>query len=65
MSNVLMVYKVLARTSVKATADGGNDNLKSEESTHAEEDGPALLVNGVNTNDMNDCQSSVRKNLGK
>lgn len=46
-------------TSEEATGDGGDDDLKSKEGTHSSENSPALLVDCVDTNDMDDrahCQ---------
>ena len=41
-------------TTVESTANGGNDDLGSEESAHSEEDIPVLLVDGVDSDDMDD-----------
>lgn len=39
-------------TSEETTANGGDDDLKGEERTHSSENSPALLVDGVNADDM-------------
>lgn len=42
-------------TSVEATADSGNDYLESEEGAHAEQNGTILLIDTVDTDNMNSC----------
>ena len=44
----------LTLTTVEPAANGGNDDLSGEESTHSEEDVPVLLVDGVDSDDMDD-----------
>ena len=41
-------------TTVESTANGGNDDLGSEESAHSEEDIPVLLVDGVDADDVDE-----------
>ena len=46
-------------TAEEAAADGGDDDLKSEERTHSDENRPAFLVDCVNADDVHDgahCQ---------
>ncbi len=41
-------------TSVEPAADGGNDDLESEQTAHAKEHGAFLLVNGVYPDNVDD-----------
>ncbi len=41
-------------TAEEATADGGDYHLESKEAAHAEKDVAALLIDGVDTDDMNE-----------
>ena len=41
-------------TAVEAAAYGGDDDLESKETTHSEEDGAFLLVDGVYPNNVHD-----------
>lgn len=40
------------RTAEETTGDGSDDDLQGKQATHPSENGPALLVNGVDADDM-------------
>lgn len=41
-------------TAVESTADGGNDDLEGKKTAHSEENVPALLVDSMDADDMDD-----------
>ena len=43
------------RTAIKGTGDGGDDYLDTKEGRHDAEDGTVLVVDGMDTDDMDGC----------
>lgn len=52
----------MERTSVETTGNGCDDDLESEEGGHAGQDGAVLVVDGMDSDDMDGWRILLRKN---